>query len=54
MIAPVALMSNTAPEPTPCCQNSTISPSVAANDSRLRITALNGSSSDRNARTSRM
>ena len=54
MIAPVPSMSNTAFEPCPSCQNSTISPSVAPSEIRLRITAFNGSNSDRNARASRM
>ena len=50
--APVAWMPKIAFEPCPSCQNSTITPSVAASESRLSSTALNGSSSERNARTS--
>ena len=41
-------------EPCPSCQNSTIKPSVAASEIRFSTTALSGSSSDRNARTSSM
>ena len=42
-----------ASEPCPCCQKNTTEPKTAANETRLSRTALIGSSSDRNVRTTR-
>ncbi len=52
MIAPVADTLKTASEPWPCCQKKTIDPNTAASEIRLSSTALIGSSTDRNVRTS--
>ena len=51
-MAPVADTLKIASEPWPICQKKTIDPNTAASESRLRITALIGSSTDRNVRTS--
>jgi hypothetical protein len=42
------------PEPCPSWKTMTTIPNAAASETRLRITALSGSTSDRNARASRM
>ena len=53
MIAPVGETPNTASDPCPCCQNQTTAPNTAASETRLSTTALIGSSTERNVRTSR-
>jgi hypothetical protein len=52
VMAPVAETPNSASEPCPSCQNQVMAPNTAASDIRLSSTALIGSSSDRNVRTS--
>ena len=51
-MAPVGDTPKTASEPLPCCQKHTTAPNTAASEIRLSTTALSGSSSDRNVRTS--
>ena len=52
MIEPVAAMPQMKLEPWPCCQTSSSTPQAAPTLMMLRITALSGSSSERNARAS--
>ena len=52
VIAPVADTPKIASEPWPSCQNQVMNPKTAASDTRLSSTALIGSSSERNVRTS--
>ncbi len=47
-------MPQIASEPKPCCQTSTSTPQAAATLRTLSTIAFSGSSSDRNARASRM
>ncbi len=47
-------MPNTASEPWPSCQNSTVAPKVAATETMFSRTAFTGSTIDRNVRTSSM
>ena len=47
-------MPQIASEPWPCCQTRTSTPQAAATLSTFRMTAFSGSSSERNARASRM
>ena len=47
-------MPKTAFEPWPFCQNQVIAPNTAARLIRLSSTALSGSRTERNVRTSRM
>ena len=53
MIACVASMSQSA-EPWPCWKTKTTIPNAAASETRLSSTALSASTSERNARASRI
>ncbi len=53
-IDPVASIPKIASEPRPCCQIRTTTPQAAATLRMLSTIAFSGSSSERNARASRM
>ena len=54
VIEPVGSMSNSAPEPLPFCQKTTMNPQTAAIEMTLKMIALRGRRSERNTRASRM